>query len=77
MKTALRTLIATLAATGTALAASGAESEGNGFLVTIFLAFGALVIVFQLIPGILLFGSMIKGLFTRPAGEGAGTDHVA
>lgn len=71
MKTTARALFALLAASGTALAASGAETDSNGFLVTFFLAFGALVIAFQLVPGLLLFGSMIRGLFTRPADKSA------
>lgn len=70
MKTTAAALIAVLAASGTALAASGAEAEANGFLVTLFLAFGGLVIAFQLVPGLILFGSMIRGLFSRPASEG-------
>lgn len=80
MKTTMRALAAILATSTAALAASGAESEGNGFLVTLFLAFGALVIVFQLIPGLLLFGSMVRGLFSRPdreAAPGAETDSAA
>jgi hypothetical protein len=74
MKTTARALIALLAASGTALAASGAEAEANGFLVTLFLAFGALVIAFQLVPGLILFGSMIRGLFSRPTHEAAAGD---
>ena len=74
MKTTLRTLTLILAATTSALAASGAETEGNGFLVTLFLAFGALIIAFQLVPGVLLFASMIKGLFSRPAAEESETN---
>lgn len=67
MKTTTKALMMTLATAGTAWAASGAESEGNGLLVTSFLAFGALIIVLQLLPGLMLFGAMIKGLFIRPA----------
>lgn len=69
---AIRVSCATLLATcPAAFAASGAETEGNALLVTAFLAFGALIIVFQLIPGLALFVSMLKGLFTRPAAEEA------
>jgi len=71
MKTTIRSLFALLAASGTALAASGAESDSNGFMVTLFLAFGALVIAFQLVPGLLLFGSMIRGLFAKPSDASA------
>jgi hypothetical protein len=65
MKTTIKALMVVLATTGTVWAASGAESEGNGLLVSMFLAFGALIIVFQLLPGLMLFGAMIKGLFIR------------
>ena len=71
MKTSVRALFALLAASGTALAASGAESEANGFLTTLFLAFGALIVAFQLVPGLILFGSMIMGLFSKTADERA------
>jgi len=76
MKTTAKALMMTLATAGTAWAASGAESEGNGLLVTSFLAFGALIIVLQLLPGLMLFGAMIKGLFisrqkTSPPGHRA------
>lgn len=67
MKTTLRALFAVLASFASALAASGAETDSSGFLVNLFLAFGALIIVFQLIPGLLLFCSMIRELFSRPA----------
>ncbi|WP_298267653.1 hypothetical protein [Geobacter sp.] len=77
MKTATKTLALILAATTSALAASGAETEGNGFLVTLFLAFGALIIAFQLVPGVLLFASMIKGLFSRPSAEESETNRSA
>jgi hypothetical protein len=44
-------------------AAPGGDNSGGGILLTAFLIFGALIIVFQLIPGIILFVSMLKGLF--------------
>ncbi len=69
MKATSRIIIALLAASGTAFAASSAEFEANGFLATFFLAFGALIIVFQLAPGLFLFGSMLKGLFSHPVDE--------
>lgn len=62
MKTTLATMM-TLIAT-TAFAASGAESEGNGLLVTLFLGIGALIVVCQMLPGLALFGSMVRGLFS-------------
>lgn len=61
MKTTLATIIA-LIISSTAFAASGAQSEDSGLLVTLFLGVGALIIAFQLLPGLTLFGSMMKGL---------------
>ncbi len=61
MKTVLATIL-TFIATSTAFAASGAQSEDSGLLVALFLGVGALIIAFQLLPGLTLFGSMMKGL---------------
>jgi hypothetical protein len=65
MGTTLRTLIAMLAWIPPAMAAGAEESEGSGFLVTLFLGFGAMIIIFQLLPSLILFGSMLRGLVSR------------
>ena len=60
----IMTIAATIAATTQPLAASnGTEAAGTSILVILFLGFGALIVVCQLIPGLVLFCSMIKGLF--------------
>jgi hypothetical protein len=66
MKTLLRALTATLTLAWVvpALAANGSESEGSGLLIILFLGFGALIVVFQLVPGLVLFVTMVKELFT-------------
>lgn len=65
MKSTVRnTLFMLLSTATTALAASGAREEENGFLLMLFLGFGALVIAFQFVPGVMMFFSMVKGLFT-------------
>ncbi|MBU1183630.1 MAG: hypothetical protein KJ663_00400 [Proteobacteria bacterium] len=46
-----------------ALASSGQETMGTSLLVLLFLGFGALIVICQLIPGLVLFCSMLKGLF--------------
>lgn len=69
MKTLTNIIAMLLIACSSAIAASGAESEGNGLLVTLFLGFGALIIAFQLVPGLILFGSMLKGIFSKSVGE--------
>jgi len=48
---------------GTALAAGGAEAGGGGFLVALFLGFVAVIVVFQLVPSMVVFYSVIKELF--------------
>lgn len=46
-----------------ALAAGGGADEGFGLLTTLLATFCALIIAFQCVPGILMFGGMLKGLF--------------
>jgi hypothetical protein len=55
--------------TGTqALASAGGQNpEGIGLLATFFLAFGALIILFQFLPGLTLFAGILKGIFSSPA----------
>ena len=62
-RTLVNTLALMLAPATTALAATG-SGGGMGWLGMVFLGFGALIVAFQLIPAIVLFGSMLKGLFT-------------
>jgi len=59
---ALYTVLLTMAMTATnALATSGGETVELNFMTVLFMGFGALIIVFQLIPGVILFAGMIKG----------------
>ena len=37
--------------------------QGLGLLATFFIVFGILALIFQFLPGLMLFGGMIKGLF--------------
>jgi len=64
MGTLIKTLIVTLAWVAPALASGGNEGKGSSFLLVLFLGFAALIIVFQFIPGLVLFFTMLKGLFT-------------
>jgi hypothetical protein len=66
MRTLMGTLLVTLASVAQALAADGSFVKGSSVLIILFLGFAALIIVFQFIPGLVLFLSMLKGLFTRP-----------
>jgi hypothetical protein len=67
MKTTLNKLALAAALTIVAVPALAAgEGAGNeiGWIGYLFLGFGALIIVMQLVPAVVLFGSMLKGLFT-------------
>lgn len=61
---------------GSAFAGTGASSEENGWLWMLFLGFGALIIVFQLVPSMILFGSMLRGLFSSAAKESSTTSET-
>jgi hypothetical protein len=63
MKIMMKSLAAIMVGATPALASSDPETMGSSLLVFLFLGFGALIVVLQLIPSMLLFGSMLKGLF--------------
>ena len=52
-----------ISSTSAAYAATSAQSEGAGILTYFFIGFFALIIVSQLVPAMVLFVGMIKGLF--------------
>lgn len=62
------TLLAVMMVKATAALAAGTQEtmEISGMMI-LFLAFGALIIVCQLIPCLVLFYSMLKGLFESTA----------
>ena len=62
IKLALASLLTAVAAP--VLAAGEGGASEIGWLGIIFLGFGALIIVFQFIPAVMLFGSMLRGLFS-------------
>ena len=49
-----------------AFAASGAQGQETGLLVYLFIGFFALIVVSQLVPAVILFVGMVKGVFARP-----------
>jgi hypothetical protein len=69
MKEIIRSVMLVLIGTVAVAHAGDIQAEGGGLLVTLFLGFGAVIIVFQLVPGLLLLGSMIKGLFSLNSPE--------
>ena len=64
----MRTISAAIISTGftvtQAFAAGTGANESMSLFVMIFIAFGVLILLFQVVPGLMLFGCMLKGLFT-------------
>jgi hypothetical protein len=71
MKNVLKILVPIVAGSATAAsaAANGAEPGGNGMLVWFFIGFGAMVVLFQAAPAVVMFASMMKGLFSSNPAE--------
>jgi hypothetical protein len=64
MKELIKSVMLVLIGTAAVAHAGEIQTEGGGLLVTLFLGFWAVILVFQLVPGLILLGSMIKGLFS-------------
>ena len=71
MKRSIVNVIAMILVIAAAAFADDGASEQGGWLWALFIGFGALIIVFQLIPATVLFGSMLKGLFSATAKKAA------
>ena len=48
-----------------AFAASGVHGQETGLLVYLFIGFFALIVVSQLVPAVILFIGMVRGLFVH------------
>jgi len=66
MRALINTIIATLATTTTAFAASGAQADEPGILAWAFLGFCAVILVGQLVPAAMLLIGAFKGLVMAP-----------
>ena len=65
MKT-MQMLISMVAGSASAAyAAVGTQNEGAGVLTYFFIGFFALIIVSQLVPAMILFFSLVRGVFSR------------
>lgn len=67
MKRIMTTLGALMTWTSPAIAAGGMETEGTSLVTILLLGFGALIVAGQLIPGLIIFCGMVKGLFIETA----------
>jgi hypothetical protein len=70
--TIIKTVIALIGAGATTAyaASNNIAGEGSGPLVWFLIGFGAVVILLQAVPALVMFASMIKGLFS-PADKSA------
>ena len=66
MKHTMITVGASIATVTPVFASGGAEAAGTGLLTGIFIAFGILIVLCQLVPGAVLFCSLIKELVGHP-----------
>jgi ABC-type Na+ efflux pump permease subunit len=65
-------LIVALVLTGTALVAGiGDVAQGSSIMVRLFLGFLGAIIAIQIIPCLILFGAMAKGVFDLVRGKKA------
>ncbi len=69
MKAIIRNTLIMLACSTTAHAAVRPGSEGGSFLLTLFLAFLAMIIWWQLLPAVKLFTDLLKGLVANDQEE--------
>ena len=72
MRVLISSIAALLVTVTQVLAAGGGSSEPVSILMIAFMGFGALILVFQIFPAVVLFIGMIKGLLA-PAVKKEGT----
>ena len=70
----LTTMIA--GSSSVSFAASGAHAQDTGLLVYLFVGFFALVVVSQLVPAVILFIGMVRGVFTHSEKRSVNTNKV-
>ncbi len=63
MKTITTTALAIFTATQAFASRGAGNAEDLGILAIGFISFGVLIVLFQFVPALLLFGGMIAGLF--------------
>lgn len=52
-----------------ALAAGNTEVEGLGPMTAFFISFGVMIVLYQFIPGFMLFAAMLKRILPSSAGK--------
>jgi len=69
MKRTMTTLGTLMAMATPAMAAGGMETEGTSLVTILLVGFGALIVVGQVVPALVLFGGMVKGMFKTTAAK--------
>lgn len=64
MKTISIIVLALLATVSNASASVSTDFEGLGLMGALFIAFGVLIVLHQFVPGLMLLGGMLKGIFS-------------
>jgi hypothetical protein len=67
MRILISTIVSLLVTVSQVLASGGGNGEPLSFLMILFMGFGALILVFQLFPAVVLFIGMIKGIMAPAA----------
>lgn len=62
MRVLISTIAAVLVTVSQVMASGGGNAEPVSILMILFMGFGALILVFQLFPAVVLFIGMIKGI---------------
>ena len=65
IRNSLMTFVFAATAVSPAIAAAAPADKGGSLLLTLFIGFFALIVVFQLVPACLLFVGILKGLFSK------------
>ena len=65
IRNCITTLIFATTTVSPAIAAAAPAEKGGSLLLTLFIGFFALIVVFQLVPACLLFIGILKGLFSK------------
>jgi hypothetical protein len=65
MKTISTIVLSLLVTVSYALASGETDVEGLGLMAAFFIAFSVLIVLYQLIPGLMLLGGMLKGVFSN------------
>jgi hypothetical protein len=65
MKTILVTALIQLVTISTAFASNGNDAEALGFMSALFFVIGVMIVLYQLVPGLMTLGRILKEMFSE------------